>query len=348
MESSVPDGPQRAAGSASGQPGAPTYPPGAHAQDYPPVHPSPVSANGGPHRHDGRSPKTGVLDRTRRAGGGGRWWLWAGRAVLWAFILVVIFNGVRAPFTRMLQPGGQSATSATEVTGYPESAASAYALEFANAYLTYGSGNLEQRSDVLAGFLPEGADPQLGWNGEGTLELESAQIAGVRAVDARHGIVTLSVQVDETWMRLSVPVYAQGDALVISGQPALLPRPPEAELPVAAEQPVDEATAAQLRRQLPGFFQAFAGSDTESLARYLAPGVSMTGFSGGVAFESLDSVVVPEGDDATRQVTATVTWQLQTGGNAGQLQQSYQLTVVKDDGDWYVKSIQGAPSAGFS
>lgn len=348
MESSVPDGPQRATGSAPGQPGAPTYPPGARAQEHAPVHSSPVAANGGPHRHDGRQPKTGILDRTRRAGGGGRWWLWAGRAVLWAFILVVIFNGVRAPFVRVLQPAGQSSTSAAEANGYPESAASAYALEFATAYLTYGSGQSERRSDVLAGFLPDGADPQLGWNGEGTLELRSAQVAGVRAVDTTHGIVTLSVQVGDTWMRLSVPVYAKGDAMVISGQPALLPRPPEAELPVTAEQPVDEATAIQLRRQLPGFFQAYAGSDTESLARYLAPGVSMTGFSGAVAFESLDSVVVPEGSDDTRQVTATVTWQLQTGDNAGELQQSYQLTVVKDDGDWYVKSIQGAPSAGFS
>lgn len=308
-----------------------------------------MESGAGPHRHDGGSPRRGLFAKTRRAGGGGRWWLWVGRAVLWAFILVVLFNGIRAPFISILQPAPTSSTQ-QQHEAFPSSSASAYALQFAHVYLTYGKSRPQERAELLASYLPEDADPQLGWNGEGTLTLRAVQAVKVNALDETHGIVTLAVRIGDQWMRLAVPVYADGDAMVISGQPALMPRPPEAHLPPAPEQPTDDEATRQLRRQLPGFFRAFAGSDTESLARYLASGVSMTGFSGAVRFQSLDNVVVPEGDHATRHITATVTWQLRAADDAaaGELQQTYRLTVTKDEGRWYVKAIQGAPSMGFS
>lgn len=307
-----------------------------------------MESGAGSHRHDGRSPRRTVLGRARRAGDGGRWWLWIGRAVLWAFIVVVVFNGIRAPFVSILQPA-RTASTTDKQQDFPSSSAAAYAMRFAHVYLTYGESQSQQRAELLASYLPEGADPQLGWNGEGALELQDAQVVGVKARNDNHGVVTLAVRVSDQWMRLTVPVYADQQAMVISGQPALMPRPPKAQLPAVPEQPTDEEATEELRRQLPGFFRAFAGSDAESLARYLAPGVSMTGFSGAVSFRSLDDLVVPKGDDATRHITATVTWQLRAAGDtAGRLQQTYRLTVTKDDGRWYVKAIKGAPSVGFS
>ncbi len=308
------------------------------------------SGDADPERHEPRSPEGGPLRRARRAGGGGRWWLWVGRAVLWAFILVVLFNGIRAPLVDALQPDDAAPSPASRTNGYPASAASAYALRFAHVYLDYGEGDPRKRAERLAKYLPEGADPQLGWNGQGTLRFRTAHVAGVDVRDATHGVVTLAVQVSGQWMRLAVPVYAAGDGMVVSGQPALLPSPPQSPLPQSPQGPTDEKVAAELRRQLPGFFQAYAGGGTESLARYLAPGVSLTGFSGAMRFVSLDEVVVPASNAPIRRVTATVTWRLLGKGGAagGELQQTYQLTVSKDEGRWYVRSIHGAPGGGFS
>lgn len=350
MESSDPERSQSAADGASRDPGAPASPHGDPDAPVPHgVHQPPAPDVHGSRPQDARSAPHRLARHARRAGGGGRWWLWLGRAVLWAFILVVVFNGIRAPLARVLEPAETSTSPAGTRTSYPTSEASAYALQFANAYLTYTEDDSQQRSRMLAEYLPPGADPQLGWNGEGSLQLESVQVADVAVRSSRHGTVTLSVQAGGEWMRLAVPVYADGDAMVISGQPALLPAPPRAQLPAPEDSAVDEAVAGELRSQLPGFFRAYAGSDTESLARYLAPGVSMTGFAGAVTFQSLDDVTVPAGKGTTRSATAAVTWALPEGGGAGgELQQTYRLTVTKQDGRWYVRDIRGAPSAGFS
>jgi hypothetical protein len=43
----------------------------------------------------------------------------------------------------------------------------------------------------------------------------------------------------------------------------------------------------------------------------------------------------------------TVTWQLpaaDAGAASGTLDQTYELTVVKKDGNWYVRDIRGAAS----
>lgn len=349
MESNVPEDSQRAAGGAPGSPEGPTHPHGdTNGPGAPGVHQPPGPDRSG-YGQESADSHGGLLRRARRGGGGGRWWLWVGRAVLWAFILVVVFNGIRAPLTRVLEPSNTSSPTDTS-TGYPTSAASAYALQFAHAYLTYAEGDSTKRSELLAEYLPPSADPQLGWNGEGSLQLESAQVADVTARSAQRGTVTLSVQAGGEWMRLAVPVYADGGAMVISGQPALLPSPPRAELPARPEGAVDEEVASELRNQLPGFFQAYAGTDAESLARYLAPGVSMPGFSGTVSFQSLDEVTVPAGKGTTRRITATVTWALPEGGKTagGTLQGTYELTVTKQGGRWYVEGIQGASNGGFS
>ena len=66
-----------------------------------------------------------------------------------------------------------------------------------------------------------------------------------------------------------------------------------------------------------------------------------------MAFSAIDSMYVPAGG-ATRQISVTVTWQLASGsGSARQdvgsapasLQMTYQLTIVRQNGSWDVRSI---------
>lgn len=365
MASSDPGGPQRASdGATPGQAGPPTHSQegssGHGAAPRPQLHhPGHYQGDFPSHPHEAR-PSGGKGVRLRRSGAGGRWWLWLGRAVLWAAILVVAFNGVRTPIVRALQSDGSSTSGQAsgggqsygqDGTAYPGAAASAYALGFARVYLSYNQSSPDKRASRLARYLPKGVDAQLGWGGKGKLSLEAVEVAGVTARDATHGVVTLSVLLGDRPMRLAVPVYAKGDTMAISGQPALMPAPERARLPHSGDRPpADSEAEKELSRQLPGFFQAFAGSDTEPLERYLAPGASLTGFSGAVRFVSLDDVYVPQGSGGTRHVTATVTWRVPVGdkARAGELQQTYRLTVAKRGDRWYVKDVQGAEMTGFS
>ena len=101
--------------------------------------------------------------------------------------------------------------------------------------------------------------------------------------------------------------------------------------------------------QLPAFFQAYANGNQATLGRFLAPGVSLTGLNGAVDFHSLSAVSVPPGG-ATRHIIATV---MDSSGRAGQakggeapaqLEMAYALTVLKQNGTWYVEDINAATS----
>lgn len=71
-----------------------------------------------------------------------------------------------------------------------------------------------------------------------------------------------------------------------------------------------------------------------------------------MTFSAIDSVYAPAGG-STRQISVTVTWQLAAGagtsadvsGAPAELQMTYQLTIVRQDGSWDVQSIGAATQA---
>ncbi|MFB4300681.1 conjugal transfer protein [Actinomadura sp. NTSP31] len=304
-----------------------------------------------PERRRGRSGGSGGGARGggRWGGSGGRWWVWVGRAVLWALILVILVNGIRAPFERFTAKDGGSADNSGTAkpgkgTGFPSSAAGAFALQFANVYLNYDQKNAAAREAQLRTFLPDGADAQFGWNGVGTLQVQSVQVAGVDARDANDGTVTVLARSADKWLRLSVPVYAaDGGALVISGRPALLPPPTKAALPQGGVQDRDTALESTLQGVLGTFFQAYGSGDQATLSRF-SDGTPIAGLAGSVSFVQVKEVVAARGAADERTVTATVGWQLPGGagaGGGGELDQAYRLTVVKKGTNWYVRDIRG-------
>lgn len=279
-------------------------------------------------------------------GAGGRWLVWLGRLVLWAFILVVVVNGIRVPFERFTSKSATPApvTSAAPGTQFPVGTASAYALSFANVYLNYDQATANDRQRQLGNFLANGLDPQLGWNSSGKMVLQSAQVASVQPSDANHAIVTLMVQANGNSFQLAVPVYAKDGAMVISAAPAILAMPAKATPPAPAVVNRDGALEQTLSTRLPGFFIAYATSDTTALAGYAVQPIA--GLNGTVGFGQVKSIVAPQGDPNSRTVTVVVDWSVPTGGAQGktaasQLEQTYQLSMVKKDGNWDVKDIQG-------
>lgn len=302
--------------------------------------------------HDGRrgrsgrggSPNGGSRGGGRWGGSGGRWWVWVGRAVLWALIIVILVNGVRAPFERFTadEPSGGAATASKSPknAGFPSSAAGAFALQFANVYLNFDQKAAPDREAQLHTFLPDGADAQFGWNGVGKMQVQSVQVAGVDARDANNATVTLLARTTDRWLRLAVPVYAdKSGSLVVSARPALLPPPAKAQLPQGGVQDRDTALENELQPFLGTFFQEYATGNQAALSRF-SDGTTIAGLANSVTFVQVKEVIAPKGPEGGRTVTATVVWQPAAGGG-GELEQTYQLAMVKKGTTWLVRSIRG-------
>jgi Conjugative transposon protein TcpC len=327
---------------------------GERLSDYPHVIPLFGSAGPGPgvleNEIDSRT--VGVPDGRSWSGEGGRWLLWPLRAALWATLLIIAYRGVTAIIFHQASaaPADGARPGGTVASQFPVTLAEAYATEFGQVYLNFSPATQAQREQELAAFLPPGvaaANPDLGWNGTGQLRLQSEQVAGIAIQDPRHAVVTLLATVNGQLMELGVPVIASGGGMIVAGEPAWLPAPPQISPPAPASQRSDPAARAELLNELPAFFQAYAAGDPAALSRFEVRGVSLTGLGGAVAFDSIAGLQVPPGG-ATRQITATVIWQLPGQVSAGttELEMAYRMSVRELQSDkWYVNEISAATEA---
>jgi hypothetical protein len=297
-------------------------------------------------------PAGGSAERTgpRWRGAGSRWLIWASRAVLWAVLLVIGYRGVTAIVTTPRPAQVSPAVGAGAAHGFPVSLAEAYALQFGQVYLNFSPVTQTQREQELAAFLPPSlaaANPDLGWNGAGSVRLQSEQVASITVQDSQHAVVSLLADVSGQLMELGVPVYAAGSGVVVSGAPAWLPAPQAISPPSPAAMSSDPVAQGELMNQLPAFFQAFANGGSAALRPFLAPGVSLSGLGGSVAFDSIQNLAVPPGGSA-RDITVTVVWQVlgQDGVTSAKLAMAYRVSVVDfQSGKWYVKGISASTEA---
>ena len=288
---------------------------------------------------------------TRRpsAGAGGRWLVGLGRVVLWLFILVVIFNGIWIP----LRGGFAFSTPAdepeqTESFTYPETAATTFALGFAEAYVD--TEDPEARLNALASYVPEGRVAALELPAD-SLTGENLTVVGVDVRDDHNAMITVRGDINGETMALDVPVYADPDgSLAVAGRPALLAAPPVGA-PQQPQAEADEASAPAIQEMLEGFFEAYAQDD--HLDRYVETGVSIAALpEESLVFAELADITVlshtSTGDDEdVRQVPVTVRWDIPgpDEGSAGRLAQDYLVTVVHTGDGWDVRDIQGSPFA---
>jgi hypothetical protein len=286
--------------------------------------------------------------------------VWTGRIILWALIVVIVVNGIRAPFERFT---GQNTAAPNETvqpeSDFPTERGMAFAAQFAGVYLNFSPEDAVSRSGKLAAFVADGMDQQLGWDGNGKLGAVAIQPYDIEVTDDANAVVTVAFQTGTRRLHLSVPLYysSDGSRFVVSGWPAILPAPGPADLPQVAEPESDDAAATELKPQLEGFFRNYASGNGAELQRYVTAGTSLPSFAGAFTFAELKSVTVPVGG-ATREIQAVVVWVLPDGATpaadsiatdasagAGRLQQAYRLTVVKQGDKWYVDDIRGAGRA---
>jgi hypothetical protein len=226
---------------------------------------------------------------------------------------------------------GNGAGNDTTAPGFPVIHGEAFSMRFGQVYLNYSPSAVAQRAEQLAAFISEDVrdkDPQFGWNDSGTSVTKSTEVARIDVRSADTAAAMLPTGVNGQPMELGGPRYASDGRPVVSGRPAWLSAPPVAALPSARPARSEQTAKSALASQLPGLSQALADGDQAALARYLAPGASISGLGG-----------------ATRDTTATADWTIpdQVGPGSPTLVTTYDMSVIdQQSGRWYVRDIRAS------
>jgi hypothetical protein len=232
----------------------------------------------------------------------------------------------------------------TPASGFPVMHGETFSMGFGQVYLNYSLSAAAQR---LVAFIPEDVrdkDPQFGWNGSKASVTQSTEVARIDVRSAGTAAATPPTGVSGQPTELGVPRYASDSRLVVSGQPAWLPAPPAAAFPTARQANSGQTAKSALASQSPGFSQAPADGDQAALARYLAPGASISVLGGAVSYDGIASLQVPRGS-ATRRTTVTADWTIpdQVGLRSPTLVTSYDMSVIdQQSGRWYVKDVRAS------
>lgn len=283
------------------------------------------------------------------------------KVIRWLVALFVVLFAV-VGIVRTLRPA-ETVTRADIVgvlneefdrTGFPVERGQAFAAHFLQVYFTWSADLSQDRATQLRSFLPEGLPD--GWDGQGAQKVMTTPILAdaIEEIDQHRANYTMAFMLDNgQWLNSRVQVYADDDGnLVAASLPALVPPPAIPDFPgneVFAQ--VDPDVSETLGSMLPGFFEAWAASDSVGLDRYITTDASeptRRGLEGAVSLSEVDDIQaeLPADPQATtRRATATVTWK--TGEGGASYSQTYLVTVVQVDDRWYVRDITvGLPSLG--
>lgn len=247
---------------------------------------------------------------------------------------------------------------------FPQGEAVMWAGQVLRVWGTWDSENPEARAVALAPYLSSGMDAQAGWNEEGTQKLIYASVNPEPLVTSEnHASVEAVYQIgDGSWRCVSIPTYAyhpedpnleQEWAFSLAGNPTPVPCAPRTGAPSLDDAaapgqdpegmvPDDELAATLSESFFPGFFSAWAGSNSNALEQFTASGVTLTGLGGAMAStpqpvvgESL--VWVDEGgpqDGKVYYAYVPVTWTI-TGTDTS-LTAAYVVPVKRDQDRWFV------------
>ncbi|MFF4578265.1 conjugal transfer protein [Streptomyces sp. NPDC001373] len=254
---------------------------------------------------------------------------------------------------------------------FPTQTAAVFAEEYATLCMTYSPETADKRRESLARFASAGVDRECGWNGKGKQEVKLASWDGTTEELPEYGKNGRYLNIQLTYgngrtTTLSVPVYVKdlgkGSGLRIAGDVGEMPLPVRDTVPVVdkKDEVVDQTLSGQLKEQvLPGYFKAWAASDTTALTRFTTPDATasaVTGLAGVLTDPVVQEVqaLAPEGAKVGDKLTyaqgqsvparVTVIWGgggPDDGKNAVTLKRSYRVTVVNTPQGWFIKDVRG-------
>ncbi|MGW0752985.1 conjugal transfer protein [Streptomyces sp. NPDC002587] len=260
------------------------------------------------------------------------------------------------------------------LTEFPTQAAATFAEEYVTLCMTYSPQTADKRRDALTRYTSSGVDRDCGITGQGTQSVRQAKWDGTIEELPEYGANGryLGIQVKLSTGRittLSVPVYvkdpATGTGLRIAGNVGEMPLASRGSVPTVKkdDEVVDQTLSGQLKAKvLPGYFKAWAASDTTGLTRFTSTDATLsatTGLAGALASPEVQEVVAiaPAGSEPNATITygqgqsvqarVTVVWGSATAAAKGTpaptttVKRSYRLTVVNTAQGWFIKDIRG-------
>jgi hypothetical protein len=333
-------------------------------------------------RPTGKPPKVKQEGQGTKAPGrwsGGRVGILALKVVVWGILAVFLINGVRSTFDRPVIPVDALTVAVADQLGlenYPVESAQSLAYAFAQIYLNNPPDQQAQREEDLSRLLPPGAgtsealsiSPQELLSGP--FLADSADI-----IDDNRAVFTYSARVISLdangqrpqdaapqWVYLAVPVFADSEGRTrISGLPAFVPPIPLSEETTVPDLPLDtsEAQRQAVTVDISAFFQAWGVSNSDALARFVAPtdiveetapavaeGLASIPGSRPLIFKSISSVSIQDAAgtvDDPIAVQVRVVWDDATA----LIEQSYMLTLVNNGAEtWFITDIKGGSFLG--
>lgn len=266
---------------------------------------------------------------------------------------------VRALVEEQMQTSGRE---------FPTGQAVMWAGQVLRVWGTWNEENKQGREVAIAPYLSSGMDSQAGWNGAGTQEITYTSVnPEPNVIDANHATVDAVYQIgDGSWRCVSIPTFAYKPntfdtnarwAFALAGNPTPVGCSPRTGAPAVEEvvysgdenRKRDDDLGTKLASTFfPGFFSAWAGSDPDALAQYMASGIMTTGLGGAMASNPQPQIGsvgiwVDEGgvvDGVVYNAVVPVTWALV--GSSSRVSAEYVVPVKRDGDRWF---IAGEPRA---
>lgn len=272
------------------------------------------------------------------AGNGGRA---KALGVRWAIAALVILAAVLL-ILRGFAPVQQTVNNTFTTSGV--SSVGEYAAAFARDWFTWDEERRDEREARLTVYNPTLA--ATGWDGSGTQRVLDARPFSQEELEGAATRVTVRVVVDTSPAAFYVDVLTAADdgAYAVQSVPTVVPAPNLAsysgplEEPSNAEQ--DPALTAEVTEVLNSFFDAWVTG--ERLGQFVRDSGRFAPLGGGMTYDRITNLIIPalsDGQDAnTRTVTVHVDWIWPSGGKAPA---TYDVTVVREAGKWFVESIAG-------
>lgn len=246
--------------------------------------------------------------------------------------------------------------------GFPRGQAVMWAGQVVRVWGTWDEKNAAGREVLMSPYLSQGMDPDAGWNKKGTQTvLYSSVNPEPTVLDQNHAQVQAVYQIqDGSWRCITIPVYAYQPsaygtdtwAFALAGNPtptSCVPRTGAPSLTAKTDslqaggrQP-DTTLGGDLAKSFfPGFFAAYAASDTTSLNQYTVSGVSLVGLGGAMASTPQpvigSAVIYTDGKEGvvngtTYNAYVPVTWTVT--GSTSTVTAAYIVPMVRSGDRWY-------------
>lgn len=307
------------------------------------------------------------VSRRARLLGGRRWRVTAVMAGLVVMVILTAYNTIAIASLPSESDINNQVATALQKQGknFPSGQAASWAEQVVYDWATWDQETPDEHAVRMAQYLTDGMDPQAGWNEQGTQKVTFTSVNPNPVVLSEHrALVDVAYRLADNSRRcVTVPVYAYKPdsvagvttrvqwAFALAGTPtprACAPRTGAVDPDGALRNEEGLRPNKELARELttsffPGFFSAWAASDSNALRQYTASGVRTIGLGGAMVSTpppSIHDVIIrtpadtPPHDGTVYHATVPVTWTI--AGSQAQIETTYRVPMKLDGERWYV------------